>query len=73
MKSLGWFAAAFALTLGPLIAAAPSWAWFATPPGTGALLLSIGGVLAAAFGVDRSAVVAKITGNGKQPLPPDVN
>lgn len=51
MRSAGWFFAALVLVGGPLVAAAPSWGWFATPAGAGAALIALGGVLGAAFGV----------------------
>lgn len=71
--SFGWFIAALVMVGGPLVAAAPSWGWFATPAGAGAALVALGGVLGAAFGVNGSGFVARITGNGSQPVPKDVN
>ncbi len=50
-KSVGWLVASVILVLGPLFAAAPSFAWFATPAGVGAALIALGGVLGSAFGV----------------------
>lgn len=73
MKNIGWMIGSLFLVLAPVIAAAPNWAWFASPVGVSALLASVGGVLVAAFKIDGASVIAKVTGNGKQPLPPDVN
>lgn len=54
MKNVGWFVGALALVLGPLMAAAPTWEWFATPLGVGSVISAIGGVLGAAFGVSKT-------------------
>ena len=73
MKNVGWILGALLLALTPVLGAAPSWAFFATPIGVAALASAIGGVLVAAFKVDGASVIAKVTGNGKTPIPPDVN